>query len=517
MGSTNPHDICEGSLLHAKILRTMRLALLVALVTTGLVACGSSSTPPVADKALGSIAQGGYLFLRWQEGLEVMIWHDLSGEGTGHSAGIAADRLYIERGSVRSADGRSLAWEVQTRDGTMGEVQIGEGRYGLEAGNLFLVTTQGGTTAVRQLHRDLSAVPLDHGGILAFARNDPNLVAFLDEIPPATPPVAMPTPEPTATMAATPLPATGAPLPAPTRTPYPPTATSLPAPAVERILFAPGATQATIEGYLPVDGRALYVMGVAAGQFVEVNATAGTMGQGLRFSIAGADGSVVKPMGEAHVRTVVPSTQDYYVELVSDVGATDYRLSVLIPVRIRFAPGGTSTTVAGSLEEGQMRHYVLRALGGQRMIVAPHATAGEVGLIISGADGQVLLSGRAGPLGGVFDGILPLTQDYLITVQAKGGVGADYVLDITIPADEGSDITLVGTVLDVSPSARLITLTEPVGGFGVIALMEESPLLSASGDKVLLRDVRAGMRIQASGRPGASGTLIASQVLVLTN
>ena len=222
-------------------------------------------------------------------------------------------------------------------------------------------------------------------------------------------------------------------------------------------------------------------------------------------------------MGEAHVRTVVPSTQDYYVELVSDVGATEYRLSVLIPVRIRFAPGATSATVAGSLEEGQMRPYVLRALAGQRMIVAPHATTGQVGLVISGADGQVLLSGRAGPAGGVFDGIRPVSQDYLITVQARGGICADYTLEITIPAEVGSDIILVGTVLDVSPSARVITLAEPVDGFTVIALTEESQLLSASGRQILLRDLKAGMRIQASGQPGVPGTLIASQVLVVTN
>jgi hypothetical protein len=246
-----------------------------------------------------------------------------------------------------------------------------------------------------------------------------------------------------------------------------------------------------------------------------MNATVGTMGQGLRFSIIGADGSVVKPMGEAHVRTVVPSTQDYYLELVSDVGATSYRLSVLIPVRIRFATGATSATVAGSLEEGQMRHYVLRALAGQRMIVAPHASTGQVGLVISGADGQVLLSGRAGPPGGVFDGILPTTQDYLISVQAKGGIGADYTLGITIPAQ--SDVTIEGTVRDVSPSARIITLTEPVEGFSVVALTEESELLSANGDEILLRDLGAGMRIQASGQPGASGALIANQVLVLAN
>ena len=498
------------------IVRLTRLALLVLAVTMALVACGRSSTPPGASKAMGSIAQGGYLFLRWPEGLEVMIWHDLSGEGTGHSAGSAAGRLYIERGAVRAADGRSLAWEVQTVDGTTGAVQIGGARYDLEAGNLFLISTQGGKTVVRQLHRDLAAVPLDRDGILAFARSTPDLAAYLDEIPPATPPVATPTPEPTATMAAipaptaTPLPPTGTPLPAPTRTPPL-------APAVERILFAPGATQATIEGYLPVDGRALYVMGVAAGQFVEMNASAGDMGQGLRFSVVGADGVVVKPMGEAHLRTVVPSTQDYYVELLSDVGATNYRMSVLIPVRIHFAPGTTSVTVSGGLEEGQMRNYVLRALAGQRMIVEPHATTGEVGLIISGVDGQVLLSGRVGTPGGVFEGTLPASQDYLITVQAMGGIGADYTLEITIPAETGSDITLVGTVLDVSLSARIITLTEPVDGFGVIALTEESKVIPVGGEEIMLRDIRPGKRIQASGRSGASGTLIADRVLVLAD
>jgi hypothetical protein len=240
------------------------------------------------------------------------------------------------------------------------------------------------------------------------------------------------------------------------------------------------------------------------------------MGQGLRFSITGADGFVVKPMGEAHVRTVVPSTQDYYVELLSDVGATDYRLSVLLPVRIRFAPGATSATVRGSLEEGQMRHYVLRALAGQRMIVAPHATTGEVGLIIAGADGQVLLSGRAGTPGGVFEGILPVSQDYLIAAQARGGIGADYTLEIAIPAELGSDITLVGTVLDVSPSARIIRLTEPADGFGVIALTEEGRVVYGDGEEIMLRDIRSGATIKASGRSGAPGTLIANQVLVLT-
>ena len=159
---------------------------------------------------------------------------------------------------------------------------------------------------------------------------------------------------------------------------------------------------------------------------------------------------------------------------------------------------------------------MLRARAGQRMIVVPQATTGQVGLIISGADGQVLLSGRAGPLDGVFDGILPISQDYLIAVQARGGIGADYSLEIAIHAEQTEpDITIEGAVLDVSPSARIISLVEPVDGFTVVALTEESQLLSASEDKILLRDIQSGMRIQASGSSGRPGALLATQVRIL--
>lgn len=219
--------------------------------------------------------------------------------------------------------------------------------------------------------------------------------------------------------------------PAPTHTPHPPAPTSSPAPVVERIRFASGATQGTVEGFLPANGAKVFVMGVAAGQFVEMSATVGAIGRGLRFSIVGADGVVVKAMGEAYVRTVVPSTQDYYVTLVSDAGAVDYIMSVLIPARIRFAPGAISAEVRGSLAAGSVRHYVLRAFAGQQMLVVPRTTQGRLGLVISGVDGQVLLSGRVA--GSDYNGTLPTTQDYLIFVRAEGESSADYTLEITIP------------------------------------------------------------------------------------
>lgn len=86
----------------------------------------------------------------------------------------------------------------------------------------------------------------------------------------------------------------------------------------------------------------------------------------------------------------------------------------------------------------------------------------------------------------------------------------------TMPPEEAeSDIAIEGLVMDVSLSARIIMLQEPVEGFDVIALTEESELVSVDGDGIALRDIRPGMRIQASGQPGESNALLARKVRVL--
>jgi len=79
---------------------------------------------------------------------------------------------------------------------------------------------------------------------------------------------------------------------------------------------------------------------------------------------------------------------------------------------------------------------------------------------------------------------------------------------------EEPDITITGTVMDVSLSARIIMLAEPAEGFDVVALTEESELVFAGGGKATLRDIRPGMRIQASGQAGEGSALLAKEVLI---
>jgi hypothetical protein len=85
------------------------------------------------------------------------------------------------------------------------------------------------------------------------------------------------------------------------------------------------------------------------------------------------------------------------------------------------------------------------------------------------------------------------------------------------PGGTATSTAITGTVMDVALSARIITLAEPVEGFEVVALTEQTKLVSPSGGEATLQDVRRGMRIQASGQAGESGALLAEVVLILSD
>ena len=85
----------------------------------------------------------------------------------------------------------------------------------------------------------------------------------------------------------------------------------------------------------------------------------------------------------------------------------------------------------------------------------------------------------------------------------------------SVPVENAeSSIVIIGVVKDVSFSARLITLKDPVEGFSVLALTENCELAASDGEEVELRDIKPGMAVLASGQPGSSDALLTSFVLV---
>jgi hypothetical protein len=245
---------------------------------------------------------------------------------------------------------------------------------------------------------------------------------------PGTPEIAVTSlPPPTVTPMPSPTPGT---LPTPTKLPTkqptkpPATATAGPESAATRIRFQSGATSAVRSGHLMPDGSHLYVLAARSGQIMDVELSSGAT---IGLSIWGADRTVLKRSvdGARNWQGILPTSQDYYIQVIAAGQETDYGLRVTAYARIQFAPGGTSATVTGPIErlgsEGVEvgGGYVVRAFAGQTMRVTITSSHGDVLLNIVGADGVPLkryVDGSA-----EWEGILPSTQDYLLQPVSVGG------------------------------------------------------------------------------------------------
>jgi hypothetical protein len=216
------------------------------------------------------------------------------------------------------------------------------------------------------------------------------------------------------------------------------------APAPQRIQFPAGGTTASVRGTITGHNSDRRLIKVLAGQTLSAKLTF-TSGQAI-LVLYGADGTVLLSdhAGATQWSGRLPSTQDYVIDVRAVVdGQTGYSLQVTVPPiaspapaplpqpvaqRIRFATGGTSTTVRGTVPANNFARWVLGARAGQTMEVSI-APAGAAVLVIYGADGNVLLSDHAGA--SHWAGALPKTQDYVIDVKSTGSA-ANYTLNVAI-------------------------------------------------------------------------------------
>lgn len=160
------------------------LVLLAALLAIAFSGCTPDHTPPGADVDFGAFEQTSYTFLRWKEGLAIMIWHDfVLDSASSHGPMSTTDPVYRAEGYAESKQGHRLEWKAHTTDGKMAQFWIDDVPYDLADGTLFIVTTENGELEITQLQRDLSGVQPGRESCLAFARSDPDLARFVSDIP----------------------------------------------------------------------------------------------------------------------------------------------------------------------------------------------------------------------------------------------------------------------------------------------------------------------------------------------
>ncbi|MBN1963528.1 MAG: hypothetical protein JW910_02705 [Anaerolineae bacterium] len=199
----------------------------------------------------------------------------------------------------------------------------------------------------------------------------------------------------------------------------------------QRVRFASGTTSTIVEGTIPAQGAVEYVLEVAADQ-VMLLSLSGVGNQWL--SVHGADGVTYL---RADQRAggwnggPLPATQDYTITIYADTPGVAYTLNVTIPQRVRFAAGGTSTTVSGTFGDQFSIDYVVEARAGQRMQVNIASANSDVLLTIFGMDGNPLIRYQSGATS--FDDALPATQNYIIrAVHTAVTVSNSYTMTITI-------------------------------------------------------------------------------------
>ncbi len=100
------------------------------------------------------------------------------------------------------------------------------------------------------------------------------------------------------------------------------------------------------------------------------------------------------------------------------------------PTRIQFAQGAVSAVVTGNVTFPNRPQYILYAFKGQRITVVVSSNSNTVGFSLVGVtDGQPYK--RLENESRTFETILPLTQDYLISVAIPDG-SDNYTLTVTI-------------------------------------------------------------------------------------
>ncbi len=154
------------------------------LLGLGLTACFRATTPPGPDMAGGGYENANYEFFHWQEGLNIMIWHESVTESSCDSAvGYGVDTNIVQC-RLLTKSGFEFTWDIATKDGRTAEFMLAGQPYDLDNGNVFLIKTVDGQLDVQQLPRDLSDVDTTHDSITQFGLSDPAISQFIEATTP---------------------------------------------------------------------------------------------------------------------------------------------------------------------------------------------------------------------------------------------------------------------------------------------------------------------------------------------
>ena len=159
--------------------------LMAALLSLGTAACFRFETPPGPDMVGGAYENAGYETFHWQEGLDILIWHDALSTSTCDSQGATNNDTHRVQCRAQAENGAEIFWEIETKDGRTATITINNQPFDLSAGTVFLIHASGDPTDIQQLERDLSGITSqDHESITQYGLADPDIGAFIQSTAP---------------------------------------------------------------------------------------------------------------------------------------------------------------------------------------------------------------------------------------------------------------------------------------------------------------------------------------------
>jgi hypothetical protein len=200
-----------------------------------------------------------------------------------------------------------------------------------------------------------------------------------------------------------------------------------------RISFAKGATSGGVATTLAPYQVQSYVVSAGGGVPMLVNSD----NFNTTMTIFGAsDGTVLvsnwsATKGLPGWQGMLPSTQDYVIQVIAPASSQHINFVVSIPARISFATGATSATKSGSTVNGNVVEYVAWAAAGQTMDLKVTSTNGPAVLLLYGFQlGQWML--YRNQFETEYSTTLPASQDYIIGVVPTDGTVVNYKLTVSI-------------------------------------------------------------------------------------
>ena len=160
-------------------IRILKSSIPIVISLVFLFGCSPKTTPPAPDMAAGVYLQSGYELFHWSEGLNIMIWHDGVASSACASSGSTGKVAHIVQCHAISRESHHFDWRIETDDGIAAIVTIDDAAFDLESGNVFIISTAGGGTHVRQFQRDLSNIKPQSDSILEFSLMDVELQEFI--------------------------------------------------------------------------------------------------------------------------------------------------------------------------------------------------------------------------------------------------------------------------------------------------------------------------------------------------